>query len=84
MSGASGRQRVASNCFDSLALVKPTTAVAALFEEHVGPMFDQVFALRVEMEQLASARDLLLPRAVTGRLDISDIDLGHLLPAEAA
>jgi type I restriction enzyme S subunit len=84
MSGASGRQRVASDCFDSLALGEPTTAVAALFEEHVGPMFEQVFALRVEMEHLAATHDLLLSRVVTGRLDISDIDLGDLLPADAA
>jgi hypothetical protein len=33
---------------------------------------------------LAATRDLLLPRLVTGRLDISDVDLGDLLPADAA
>jgi len=33
--------------------------------------------------QLAATRDLLLPRLVTGRLDISDIDLGVLTPLEA-
>ena len=33
---------------------------------------------------LARTRDLLLPRLVTGRLDISDIDLGALLPDENA
>lgn len=32
--------------------------------------------------QLAATRDLLLPRLVTGKLDISDIDLGVLTPAE--
>jgi type I restriction enzyme S subunit len=33
-------------------------------------------------QELAATRDLLLPRLVTGRLDISDIDLGVLAPAE--
>jgi hypothetical protein len=33
--------------------------------------------------QLAATRDLLLPRLVTGRLDISDVDLGVLTPTEA-
>ena len=32
--------------------------------------------------QLAATRDLLLPRLVTGRLDISDVDLGVLDPTE--
>lgn len=32
--------------------------------------------------QLAKTRDLLLPRLVSGQLDISDIDLGVLTPAE--
>lgn len=32
--------------------------------------------------RLAATRDLLLPRLVTGKLDISDIDLGTLTPEE--
>ena len=42
-------------------------------------------ALSTAMEAtqtLARARDLLLPRLVTGRLDISDLDLGTLVPPE--
>ena len=33
--------------------------------------------------QLVATRDLLLPRLVTGRIDISDLDLGDLQPAAA-
>lgn len=33
---------------------------------------------------LAATRDLLLPRLVTGRLDISNVDLGALTPTETA
>jgi len=35
------------------------------------------------LRQAAGIRDLLLPRLVTGRLDISDVDLGVLTPTEA-
>jgi type I restriction enzyme S subunit len=83
MSGASGRQRVASDCFDSLPMVRPTEEVAALFESDAMPMLEEVFQLRLQNDQLAKARDLLLPRLVTGQLDISDIDLGVLTPAES-
>jgi len=84
MSGASGRQRVASNAFDALELVEPSAEVAAAFERCVGPLLDEGFALASQDRALARTRDLLLPRLVTGRLDISDIDLGDLLPAELA
>ena len=39
-------------------------------------------ALEKRNRQLAATRDLLLPRLVTGRLDISEVDLGVLTPAE--
>ncbi len=32
--------------------------------------------------RFVATRDLLLPRLVTGQLDISDIDLGVLTPTE--
>lgn len=82
MSGASGRQRVASSAFDALELVEPSTDVAAAFERCVGPLLDQGFALASQNRALARTRDLLLPRLVTGRVDISDVDLGDLLPKE--
>lgn len=83
MSGASGRQRVASDCFDTLYIVQPTLAVALRFESMVAPMLQQVFECLLHNRALAATRDLLLPRLVTGRLDISDVDLGDLLPEEA-
>jgi hypothetical protein len=53
------------------------------FDGVVSPMLEAVLACRVQNEQLAATRDLLLPRLVTGRLDISDVDLGVLTPVEA-
>ncbi len=84
MSGASGRQRIASNCFDTLSLVEPEASIADRFEAAASPMLEEVFARRVQSRALAATRDLLLPRLVTGRLDISAVDLGDLLPPEAA
>lgn len=43
-----------------------------------------IAALKADNRHLAATRDLLLPRLVTGRLDISDVDLGDLLRAQAA
>lgn len=84
MSGATGRQRVAADAFDSLELVEPPPVIAADFELRAGPLLDEAFERARQSRALARTRDLLLPRLVTGRLDISDIDLGGLLAAQAA
>jgi type I restriction enzyme S subunit len=54
-------------------------AIAKAFEEKAGPMLEQVFELQVHCRALAATRDLLIPRLVTGRLDIADLDLDSLL-----
>lgn len=46
--------------------------------------YDLAAHLASQNHALARTRDLLLPGLVTGRLDISDVDLGALTPAEAA
>ena len=55
-----------------------------MFDDLSRPVFDEIHLAKRMIVQLAATRDLLLPRLVTGRLDIADIDLGDLLPAETA
>ena len=45
------------------------------FENTVAPMFEQRLQLRKENQRLASLRDTLLPKLMSGELDVSDIDL---------
>jgi hypothetical protein len=59
-------------------------SLAQRFDHIHRACFDGIAALRSQNSELAATRDLLLPRLVTGKLDISDIDLGDLLPTEAA
>ena len=75
MTGASGRQRVRNECFDSHLLVVPTVEVEMEFRESVRPMFELVFSLARQNQVLAEARDLLLPRLISGELDVSELDL---------
>jgi len=65
-------------------LVVPSPEVASLFNSQVVELRGHLAGLVEESASLAATRDLLLPRLVTGRLDISDVDLGDLLPADAA
>lgn len=75
MSGASGRQRVRNECFDSYEIAVPPRAESDSFETTTAPLFTQVRTLHDENEQLASLRDMLLPKLVTGQIDVSELDL---------
>lgn len=61
----------------------PPIDIVQRFDEANSAMFSDISGCRARSAHLAATRDLLLPRLVTGQLDISDIDLGVLTPAEA-
>ncbi len=75
MVGASGRQRVRNECFDTYFLAVPPSSLIESFEAAARPMFAQVDLLHRQATSLASARDLLLPKLVTGQIDVSALDL---------
>jgi type I restriction enzyme S subunit len=68
--------------FEEAPIVVPPEALLDEFDQLVDPMLRLVSALREQNRALAATRDLLLPRLVTGRLDVSHVDLGDLLPPE--
>jgi len=70
--------------FEEAPMVIPPDHVLERFDELAEPALRMVSALSASNRALASTRDLLLPRLVTGGLDISQVDLGDLLPADAA
>jgi len=69
---------------ETIRLLAPTDEVLRQASEFFTTVECWQVSLRHKNRRLAATRDLLLPRLVTGQLDISDIDLGDLLPAEAA
>jgi len=69
---------------NSIPVVLPPSDLLDRFDGLHKVFFDSMARLRAHNRRLAATRDLLLPRLVTGRLDISEIDLGDLLEAEAA
>ena len=54
----------------------PTDDVELAFSETVGPMNYLRKNLATQNRVLREARDLLLPRLVSGELDVSELDLG--------
>lgn len=68
----------------SLPIIVAPPGVAAALEELLADNFGMILALTSANLQLESFRDLLLPRLVTGQIDISKLDLDVLLENEVA
>ena len=56
-------------------VVLPNKESLDLFNGLVVPMLDQIASNRIENSRLAALRDALLPKLMSGELDVSDIDL---------
>ena len=70
MIGSSGRQRVQPSCFSRYEAPIPTGPIADLFEEATEAMFEQISLLDQQNENLTRARDLLLPRLMSGEIAV--------------
>ena len=61
--------------FRKTEIIIPTETEMKDFTETVNPLFQQVWSNQDENAKLAGIRDTLLPRLMSGELDISDLDL---------
>lgn len=64
-----------------VSLVIPPLDVVRCFTGQVEPMDQEVISLQQGNRQLAALRDLLLPKLVTGAIDVSSLDLDALVGA---
>ncbi len=62
----------------------PQTELAHAFSDAAGPMLAQAQILAKQAAELASLRDLLLPKLVTGQIDVSKLDLDPLVEDRVA
>lgn len=69
------RQRATPKSTLDFALYLPPDSVIEDFCQIVTPMYDLIAANTVENQSLAKTRDSLLPRLMSGKLDISGLDL---------
>jgi type I restriction enzyme S subunit len=75
MIGASGRQRVQNECFDNYWLAKPPEQILNMFSGIVSPSFRIIQVLVDKNANLRQTRDLLLPRLISGELDVSRLEV---------
>ena len=56
-------------------IVIPPKEKVLAFDDYCQTVFDRIFANGKESEQLSQLRDTLLPKLMSGELDVSDIDI---------
>lgn len=71
----SAQPNISASDIMSIPCVIPSKEVINKFNEIIKPLFDLIISYQRENQQLSSLRDLLLPRLISGELDVSDIDL---------
>jgi len=66
---------VNSKIIKGMPFVVPTDDEVEEFHEIVAPMFAQIKANQIEIESLATLRDTLLPKLMSGEIDVSSIEV---------
>ena len=64
-------KEITKGVFRKIKLVVPPSTVVAIFEKIVAPMMDLVLCLERKNRNLRTTRDLLLPKLISGELDVS-------------
>jgi Restriction endonuclease S subunits len=73
-------QHIRRSALDNHLMLVPDDITAAAFAGQADPMMDAVLNLTAQNRELTQARDLLLPKLMSGQLDVS----GIALPDEVA
>lgn len=61
--------------FKKTKILVPSIETISKFTELVNPLYDQILKNKIENVNLSNVRDTLLPRLMSGELDILDLDI---------
>lgn len=61
--------------FGKIQIIIPSLAVMTNFDKIVSPIFEKILQNQEENLKLSSLRDILLPKLISGELDVSNIDI---------
>ena len=74
MTGTSGRQRVPSECFNTFRLAVPPPDIAHRFDKLTAPLMAKIKANSNQSRTLATLRDTLLPKLLSGEMSVADLE----------
>ncbi|EON32277.1 type-1 restriction enzyme MjaXIP specificity protein [Gordonia terrae C-6] len=72
-------KEITKGAFKRFPFVVPAQQVLDAYRATTAPIEQQVRVLEEQIRKLSELRDLLLPKLVTGQIDVSSLDLGALV-----
>lgn len=75
MTGATGRQRVQPSSFERFLIAHPDEHTLSAFQEQAAPAFQLIHMLSERNDQLRRTRNLLLPKLVSGAVDVAGLEI---------
>lgn len=82
--GSTGQTELRRDDVGALPIAVPSSEVRARFADLVWPLLNGIDPLLMQARHLETLRDLLLPKLVTGRIDVLSLDLDAAVEASAA
>jgi type I restriction enzyme S subunit len=72
---------IARKDLERLPLIVPSPEISRQFTEFAAPLLTQILILARQLKNLRHSRDLLLPKLISGQLDVEELDIddGELL-----
>lgn len=74
MTGTSGRQRAQTDVLEAWPMAISPSDVLKAFSDFVKPLFERITASGSENRTLAEARDYLLPRLISGKVTVAELE----------
>jgi type I restriction enzyme S subunit len=74
-------KEITKGIFKTIELIVPEQLIISQFEELVQPLTLQILNLQRKSKSLRRTRDMLLPRLISGEVDVSELDI--TIPEEA-
>ena len=75
MASGSTFKEISGSGMKSVPVVIPDDETLQNFSEFCIPLFEQQIILEAENRRLSSVRDILLPKLMSGKIDVANIDL---------
>ena len=77
LSGGATFAELTKGTFKRIRILTPAAELVKDFEQRVRPMFDQMEALLKTNHRLKATRDALLPRLISGKLQVDRLDIQY-------
>jgi type I restriction enzyme, S subunit len=58
-----------------IKMLRPLQSIVSSFEQHIKPMFSNIEVLTTKNANLRQTRDLLLPKLISGEVDVERMDI---------